>query len=416
MSQSPTEELVLPKIRLWQKQRDFYNSQKTLRGFVAGIGSGKTRAGAIDLILRSMETPGTYGIGSPSYKVLTRATFATFRDWLVELNLWDIECFHKSEWTYRLLDSTIYFSTTTNPDYLRGPNLSGFWHDEASYSPEEAHTVAIGRLREAGRLGWYSATFTPKGKANWTYKTFVQNASPDTFLVRASTRENEFNNALFDDIVRRQYGAGSNLAAQELDAEFLDEGATLFVRSWFKVVDHAPEFERLVRFWDLAATESKPGTDPDYTVGVLIGKVKGGGWHIHDVRRFRKSPLDTKRAIQNCAEVDGKGVTLALEQEPGASGKIVVADFIRDLPEYKVHAVPSVGDKADRAMPLASQAQAGNITMTRALWNNVFLDEIEGFPTLFHDDQVDAASGGFNFIIGKRESYGIHPSMLAGKR
>ena len=31
-------------------------------------------------------------------------------------------------------------------------------------------------------------------------------------------------------------------------------------------------------------------------------------------------------------------------------------------------------------------------------WNDVFMDELEGFPDALHDDQVDAASDAFSMV------------------
>ena len=40
---------------------------------------------------------------------------------------------------------------------------------------------------------------------------------------------------------------------------------------------------------------------------------------------------------------------------------------------------------------MASQCEAGNVDLLKAPWNDVFLRELEAFPTPgVHDDQVDA--------------------------
>ena len=53
----------------------------------------------------------------------------------------------------------------------------------------------------------------------------------------------------------------------------------------------------------------------------------------------------------------------------------------------------STGPKAERARPLSSAAQAGNVRLLRGAWIGAFLDEAEAFPGSGHDDQVDAVSG-----------------------
>jgi hypothetical protein len=52
--------------------------------------------------------------------------------------------------------------------------------------------------------------------------------------------------------------------------------------------------------------------------------------------------------------------------------------------------------KVIRAQPMAAQAQAGNVRMKLAHWNNDYIDEMTSFPEFAYDDQVDASSGAFN--------------------
>ncbi len=93
--------------------------------------------------------------------------------------------------------------------------------DEASLSKQEAFDILIGRLREGGEMGWLSATFTPKGKSHWTYKTFCTGAE-DTQVITARSDENPFLPPTFVSNVRKRYT--SEQARQELGGDFL-EGA-----------------------------------------------------------------------------------------------------------------------------------------------------------------------------------------------
>jgi hypothetical protein len=42
------------------------------------------------------------------------------------------------------------------------------------------------------------------------------------------------------------------------------------------------------------------------------------------------------------------------------------------------------------------------VYILRAPWNNEYLSELEGFPERKHDDQVDASSGAFNYLVEHR--------------
>jgi predicted phage terminase large subunit-like protein len=97
--------------------------------------------------------------------------------------------------------------------------------------------------------------------------------------------------------------------------------------------------------------------------------------------------------VRRTAEEDGRHVHIWCEQEPGSSGKAQIDHYLRDvLPGFAFFGARSTGSKADRAMPLAAQAEGGAVRLVRCPWNGDFLDECETFPWGSHDDQVDAAS------------------------
>ncbi len=69
------------------------------------------------------------------------------------------------------------------------------------------------------------------------------------------------------------------------------------------------------------------------------------------------------------------------------------------LAGYRVVATPETGSKSVRAMGVAAQMAAGTVSMRRAAWNNVFIDEISSFPHGRKDDQVDALSRAFSMLL-----------------
>src|SRR5439155_24083530 len=83
------------------------------------------------------------------------------------------------------------------------------------------------------------------------------------------------------------------------------------------------------------------------------------------------------------------------EQEPGSAGVALIDHYLRLLSGHVFRGVRSTGSKADRALPLAAQAEGGTVKLLRSPWVKDFLDEIEIFPFGRHDDQVDAASLAF---------------------
>ncbi len=157
-------------------------------------------------------------------------------------------------------------------------------------------------------------------------------------------------------------------------------------------IPHIPE-SNIVRCWDLAATESTMNNpDPDWTVGVKMGKDEDGVLYILDVIGFRKNPADVKTEFVNTTKQDGKATKVYIPRFPGTTGKTIADDLIKSLPGYDVTALGVTGSKETRAQTAANQAFLGNIKLSKGAWNDAVLDELNAFPNGKHDDVVDALS------------------------
>lgn len=179
----------------------------------------------------------------------------------------------------------------------------------------------------------------------------------------------------------------------------------MFERTWFEIVDEIPRHGEVpVRFWDLAATEAKKGTDPDWTVGVLMVR-QGNYYYVADVVRVQKNPGDVEATIAHTAQIDGVATRIYMEQEPGSSGKGMIHTYAKLLAGYAFYGIPSSGSKTIRAQPLSAAASRGDIKVLNRPWLNAFISELELFPnTGAHDDQVDAVSGCYNILTGGGDS------------
>lgn len=158
--------------------------------------------------------------------------------------------------------------------------------------------------------------------------------------------------------------------------------------------------KRTIRFWDLAASEKKMGTDPDFTAGVLVGIDADNYTWILDQVSIRAEPDQVLQTIKDTAALDGKRVHIWVEQEGGASGKSLIASLKRELAGWKLEGIPSTGSKQTRAYLFSAQVNAGNVRMVKADWNKVWLARHRVFPHGKFDDEVDATSGAFNQITG----------------
>lgn len=173
----------------------------------------------------------------------------------------------------------------------------------------------------------------------------------------------------------------------------------LFQRGWCRVVDTVPAGVRWMRGWDLASTPKIEGNDPDATAGTKIGKLPDGSYIVgHHVTDFL-SPSGVERLIKNTADADGIETQISLPQDPGQAGKSQVTNLTKMLSGFNVRATPESGDKITRVSPFSAQAEAGNVVILRAPWNNAWFAALEGFPEAKHDDDADSTSRAFNALL-----------------
>lgn len=178
-----------------------------------------------------------------------------------------------------------------------------------------------------------------------------------------------------------------------------------------QVIGAAPaesNFERIVRAWDLAATEAQSGTDPDWTVGAKVGRHKDGTFWVLDIQRQRLGPKGVRDLILQTARTDGVKVPIFIEREGGSSGKIAAQSIVaEDLAGFNARSVRPEGSKAERAEPWGAQIEAGNVRIVKADWNRPLLAEHQGFPSGSHDDIVDACSGAFRQLAIPPASFSV---------
>jgi predicted phage terminase large subunit-like protein len=183
-----------------------------------------------------------------------------------------------------------------------------------------------------------------------------------------------------------------------------------FKRDNFPIVGahEVPKLRRVVRYWDLAATEEgkakRRAEDPDYTVGLKAGKDEQGRIYVLDVVRFRDTAAGVEAQVAHNALSDGTNVRVWMEQEPGASGKSLISYYARKVIPAGVsfRGNRNTGSKELRAEIAAGKSERGEIILVKAPWNEKFFDEVTFFPFGSHDDQVDALSG----AVDKLESKG----------
>ena len=87
----------------------------------------------------------------------------------------------------------------------------------------------------------------------------------------------------------------------------------------------------------------------------------------------------------------------------------------RQLAGFQVVASRETGSKATRAMPLASQIEAGNFSTLRSDWTKTLIDELREFPWGKKDDQVDALVRAFTTLTARPRASGTIAVSFLGR-
>lgn len=198
------------EIDLYPQQFGFVTTEANLSGFIAGIGAGKTFAGAVKAMM--LAKPNTTGmIVAPTYRMLRDSTEYTFREVAKDVIIDEI----KTDATYILRGGgRVIMRSAHEPENLRGPNLHWVWIDEGGLTRKSTWDICLGRIRAQGQFGHIWVTTTPKGKRNWVY-----DVSQTAEIYRATTFDNPHTAQEWKDILLSSYEG--QFKRQELFAEFV---------------------------------------------------------------------------------------------------------------------------------------------------------------------------------------------------
>lgn len=387
----------------------------TLEALFGGAAGGGKSSALLMSALQYVDVPGYSAI-------LFRRTFADlslpgalmdrFRSWMANYD--DVHWNANSYVATFPSGARISFGYLNNTnDYLRykGSEFQFIGMDEVTEIRESDYRYLFSRLRRpnTGELAKVPLRMRAASNPapNWVRQRFiVEGQSTGRIFVPSKLTDNpgidadSYRQALasLDPIERRRLEEGDWWATTL---------GSLFDRTSFVIIDPSEvplvtQQARVVRFWDLAATEpSHSNPDPDWTVGTLMLFDQGIAY-ILDVRRARVKGDKVEQLIAQTANEDGPAVQIRMEQEPGSSGKALVDQYARYvLAGYDFGGIRSTGDKLTRARPFAAAAANGNVRIVRGAWLSDWLDELSSFPeAATHDDQVDSAVGAFTFLAG----------------
>lgn len=204
----------------------------------------------------------------------------------------------------------------------------------------------------------------------------------------------------------------SVMGSREWECQFqqhpIGKGVALIDADQIKMETTVPgKITSIVRAWDLAGTEQQGSNNPDWTVGLKLGRLEDGRHIVLDIRRGRWSPQDVENQIYQAAVDDGYETAIVIPQDAGQAGKAQAQSYVQKLAGYRVVVQLQTGSKTTRATPVIAQIEASQLLCLTRKWSTAFLDELGKFPTGTKDDQVDALSSAFNWMVKEGGSSAI---------
>lgn len=206
-------------------------------------------------------------------------------------------------------------------------------------------------------------------------------------------------------------------AGQMMQKPSKPEG-NIFKPEMLNVIDALPA-QRVVwcRGWDFASAVPIPGKDPDYTVGLKLGKYRPRDatedrYVIAHIDRDRPGTEGTRRMVKQNARIDTRRCAVDIPTDPGQAGDSQALEFTKMLAGWRIFTSRERGDKVERAEPFSAQVNIGNVDMLVGEWNMALKDEMRMFPGGLHDDQVDAGSRAFNRLLELKSGLAISDDVL----
>jgi len=390
------------------KQAEFLIHNE-LEGLYGGAGGGGKTDALLMAALMYVEIPEYSALLlRRTYKdlALPEAILDRAKEWLIGKAKWDEE---KKLFTFPS-GAKLTFGHLEHESakyQYQGARFDFVGFDEISQFPLSQYQYLFSRIRRAKGVDIPPRCRTasnPGGIGHeWVKDRFITNPEPGVFFIPATMFDNPYldHDAYLESLSRLDPVTRAQMEKGDWDISLQ---GNLFKREWLEIVSDYPHDAKLVRAWDLAATEKTADNDPDWTAGVLMAELGGVYWII-DVQHIRSSPGYVEDLVYQIAVTDPPQTRIVMEQEPGSAGVNVINHYARQvLKGFSFKGIKATGPKEVRAQPLSAAASNGNVKIVRGYWNNEFLNELSLFPTKgVHDDQCDASCLAFQTLQKPRE-------------
>ena len=171
------------------------------------------------------------------------------------------------------------------------------------------------------------------------------------------------------------------------------EGGNIVKRDWFRKISFAEftalRFREPMHFYlDTAYNKKKKGQDNDPS-GILAACRINNYIYLYDAQQVWKEMPDLLRFIPEYMSAHCGNDESKIHIEPKANGESVI-QMLKEISTINVKETPTPKDPKDvRLRAVSPRVECGRVFIVEGSWNEDFLDEICGFPSLHHDEFVD---------------------------
>ena len=174
----------------------------------------------------------------------------------------------------------------------------------------------------------------------------------------------------------------------------IPEGGAMFKRDQivpYAAADCPPRFDQIVGSWDMTFKDS---AGSDYVVGQVWGQ-KGADYYLLDLVRGRWDFVKTLEVFTALANKWPRAHKWLIEDK--ANGSAVLSTLKHAV--SGLLPITPTESKTARANAVTALWEAHNVHIpAEAPWLSGFTDELLNFPSVAHDDQVDAMTQALNYM------------------
>lgn len=414
------------------KQEIFHKACEEYREIfaIAGIRSGKSIGGANQSIKEMLRKKSRGAFIAPTFEDARAILDFTLMEYLPSEIIIDQ---NKLDHYYRLSNGSVfYYKSADVPQKLRSlGDLDWIWMDEAEQFHDVVFTIARGRVfTRKGKIfittspqKWFGSS--ERKRLSWIFRFFEEEGidldgsteiikgeiaiinwslEDNTYIIKDAESRGELEK------LRRKYGALQS--AQEIDGQYVDLYAGgIFHEEMFNTYDSIERFDTIIIAFDPAISKELKA---DYSVMQMWGAYMRKAYLIEE-RRGHWSYIEQRALLKELSEMYNVDKIVI---EDMSYQRAIIEDLHND--GFPAIGVRPKGDKIARAKVLSGATNEERVLFAKDVLTRNFLNEFVQFPAGVHDDRVDCAGYGVDYLLtrpgGRIENIKARTSILPEKR